>query len=51
VDPEDLRQHGNDFLREFYPRLDYIQSCSLDFLGIFVGFGVGFDDETEQVFV
>eukprot|EP00435_Cladocopium_sp_Y103_P024442 s1693_g6.t1 len=29
VDPEDLRQHGNDFLREFYPRLDYIQSCSL----------------------
>lgn len=29
VDANDLIQHGNSFLKEFYPRLDYIKSCWL----------------------
>lgn len=29
VDAKDLLQHGNSFLKEFYPRLDYIKNCWL----------------------
>lgn len=29
VDQDDFLHHGNSFLKEFYPRLDYIKTCSL----------------------
>ena len=29
VDEQELLRHGNSYLREFYPRLDFVQACSV----------------------